>query len=60
MKLCELLKDMPYVVSTRGDMNTEIREITSSSRDSWAQFSTELPELLELIAGLEKKETPEA
>ena len=29
----ELLKDMPYVVSTRGDMNTEIREITSSSRD---------------------------
>ena len=33
MKLCELLTDLPYVVSTRGDMNTEIREITSSSRD---------------------------
>ena len=33
MKLLELLAELPYVVSTRGDMNTEIREITSSSRD---------------------------
>ena len=33
MKLCELLTELPYVEETRGDMNTEIREITSSSRD---------------------------
>ena len=33
MKLWELLTEIPYVVETRGDMNTEIREITSSSRD---------------------------
>ena len=33
MKLHELVDGMPYVVSTRGDMNTEIQEITSSSRD---------------------------
>ena len=33
MKLWELLTELPYVVSTKGDMNTEIREITSSSRD---------------------------
>ena len=33
MKLWELLAELPYVVSTKGDMNTEIREITSSSRD---------------------------
>ncbi len=41
--------------------NDHIRVVAeAASRDSWAQFSTELPELLELIAGLEKKETPEA
>ena len=33
MKLWELLTELPYVVSTRGDMNTEIKEITSSSHD---------------------------
>ena len=33
MKLWELLTELPYVVDTRGDMNTEIREITSTSRD---------------------------
>ena len=33
MKLRELLNDMPYVVSTRGNMDIEIRDITSSSRD---------------------------
>ena len=33
MKLRELLNEIPYVEETRGDMNTEIREITSSSRD---------------------------
>ena len=27
MKLWELLAELPYVVSTKGDMNTEIREI---------------------------------
>jgi len=41
--------------------NDHIRVVAeAASRESWAQFSTELPELLELIAGLEKKETPEA
>ena len=34
MKLWELLAELPYVVSTRGDMNTEIHEITSASRDN--------------------------
>ena len=33
MKLRELLNEIPYVEETRGDMDTEIREITSSSRD---------------------------
>ena len=33
MKLWELLSELPYVVSTRGNMNTEIGEITSSSHD---------------------------
>ena len=33
MKLWELLTELPYVEETRGDMNTEILEITSSSRD---------------------------
>lgn len=33
MTLRELLKEVPYVEETRGDLNTEIREITSSSRD---------------------------
>ncbi len=33
MKLWELLTELPYVEDTRGDMNTEIGEITSSSRD---------------------------
>ena len=33
MKLWELMAELPYVEDTRGDMNTEIREITSSSRD---------------------------
>ena len=33
MKLRELLTDMPYVVETRGDLDTEIGEITSGSKD---------------------------
>lgn len=33
MKLWELLAELPYVVETRGNMNTEIRELTSSSRE---------------------------
>ena len=33
MKLRELIAKTPYVLETRGDMETEIREITSSSRD---------------------------
>ena len=33
MKLRELLADLPYVEETRGDMEIDIREITSSSRD---------------------------
>ena len=33
MKLWELLTELPYVEDTRGDMNTEIRAITSSSRE---------------------------
>ena len=40
--------------------NDHIRVVAETvSRDSWTQFSTELPALLEMIAGLEKKETPE-
>ena len=40
--------------------NDHIRVIAETvSRDSWTQFSTELPALLEMIAGLEKKEPPE-
>ncbi len=33
MKLRELLTDVPYVAETRGDLDTEIREVTSSSKD---------------------------
>ncbi len=33
MKLWELLTEIPYVVDTRGNMDVEIREITSSSHD---------------------------
>lgn len=33
MLLKELLENMPYVEETRGDLQTDIREITSSSRD---------------------------
>ena len=33
MKLWELLTELPYVEETRGDMNTDVREITSSSKD---------------------------
>ena len=33
MKLWELLTELPYVEETRGNMNTEILELTSSSRD---------------------------
>ena len=33
MKLCELLTEVPYVVETRGNMDTEIRELVSASRD---------------------------
>ena len=49
MKLRELIAQTPYVLETRGDMETEIREITSSSRDKtqegcfsalWAPSST--------------------
>ena len=41
--------------------NDHIRVVAETvSRDSWAQFGAELPGLLEMIAGLEKKETPEA
>ena len=40
--------------------NDHIRVVAENvSRDSWSQFSTELPALLEMIAGLERKETPE-
>ena len=40
--------------------NDHIRVVAETvSSESWTQFSTELPQLLELIAGLEKKETPE-
>ncbi len=33
MKLRELIKNVPYVLETRGDMETEILEITSGSKD---------------------------
>ena len=33
MKLWELLTELPYVEETRGDMNTEIRELASASHD---------------------------
>ena len=33
MKLWELLAELPYVEETRGDMNTEIRELTSTSHE---------------------------
>lgn len=33
MKLSELIRDLPYTEETRGNMEVEIREITSSSRD---------------------------
>lgn len=33
MKLWELMTELPYVVETRGNMNTDIRQITSSSRE---------------------------
>jgi MraZ protein len=37
--------------------NDHVRVVAEKvSRESWAQFGTELPELLEMIAGLEKKE----
>ena len=40
--------------------NDHIRVVAAAvSRDSWTQFSAELPGLLEMIAGLEKKESPE-
>ena len=40
--------------------NDHIRVVAETvSRDSWTQFNNELPSLLEMIAGLEKKETPE-
>ncbi len=40
--------------------NDHIRVVAEAvNRDSWAKFGTELPELLEMIASLEKKEIPE-
>ena len=40
--------------------NDHIRVVAEvTGRDSWTQFTSELPGLLEMIAGLEKKETPE-
>ncbi|MDO4484598.1 MAG: UDP-N-acetylmuramoyl-L-alanyl-D-glutamate--2,6-diaminopimelate ligase [Clostridia bacterium] len=33
MKLSELIVNMPYLVETRGDMNTKVTAITSNSRD---------------------------
>ena len=39
--------------------NDHIRVVAETvSSESWTQFSTELPQLLEMIAALEKKETP--
>ena len=37
MKLRELITDMPYVLETRGDLDTEILEITSGSKDRTKQ-----------------------
>ena len=37
MKLRELIEGMPYLLETRGDMETEILEITSTSRDKTGQ-----------------------
>lgn len=40
--------------------NDHIRVVAETvSRDSWTQFRSKLPQLLEMIAGLEKKGTPE-
>ena len=40
--------------------NDHIRVVAEAvSKDSWSQFATELPALLDMIAGLERKETPE-
>ena len=33
MKLRELISETPYVLETRGDMDTEIRELTSGSKE---------------------------
>ena len=33
MLLRELIQDVPYVIETRGSLDTDIREITSSSRE---------------------------
>ena len=41
--------------------NDHIRVVAETvSAESWTKFGSELPELLDMIAGLEKKETPEA
>ena len=40
--------------------NDHIRVVAETvSRESWTQFGAELPGLLEMIAGLERKENPE-
>ncbi len=33
MKLCELIVDMPYLLDTRGSLETEIASVTSNSRE---------------------------
>ena len=33
MKLSELVKDLPYLLDTQGDMNTEIGAVTCNSRE---------------------------
>ncbi|MBQ8653543.1 MAG: UDP-N-acetylmuramoyl-L-alanyl-D-glutamate--2,6-diaminopimelate ligase [Clostridia bacterium] len=33
MQLCELIKDMPYLVETRGDMTADIGAVTNNSRE---------------------------
>ena len=33
MQLCELIKELPYLVETRGDMSVEIASVTSNSRE---------------------------
>ena len=41
--------------------NDHVRIVAETvSKESWDKFGSELPELLEMIAGLEKKENPEA